>query len=561
MSGKHLRIGVDIGGTFTDVTVMDTRRRIGRVRKVAEHARRSRARHLRCDRGGRRSPARRRVHHSRLDRRDQRDPRTQGRADGARHDRRLSRRLRDRPHQPARLVQPRSSASTCRWFRATCVFEVRGAHALRRLGAGRRSTKRTRARCAGELRGAGRRVGRGAVPALVRQRRRTKQRMVEICCAKRCPARSSPPRTTCRANSANTSARRRSPPTPTSDRASARYLERLERPPRRRRLRRQPADHAVQRRPLRRRRPRACSASRCWNRARPAGVVASKTVGESLGLRQPDLLRHGRHDRQGLRAAGAAPPRSRADYFVGGYNEGLVIRIPVLDIKEVGTGGGSIAWIDEAGGLHVGPRKRRRRARARRATAAAATRRPSPTRTSCSAALAPDASSTAACRSMPRPRNARDRRRTSPRRSDSTLPPAAGGILAIANAAMANAVRAVTTERGLDPRDFALVAYGGAGPLHAVDVARELAIRTRDHPASARALLRLRHADGRPAARVRAHVSRAACTDGGLRGDRGVLRTTLEAEAAAWLRQPACRAKTSCSNTRSTCATSARITR
>src|SRR6202012_1718225 len=43
------------------------------------------------------------------------------------------------------------------------------------------------------------------------------------------------------------------------------------------------------------------------------------------------------------------------DFFVGGYNEGLAIRIPVLDIKEVGTGGGSIAWVDEAGGLHVGP--------------------------------------------------------------------------------------------------------------------------------------------------------------------------------------------------------------
>src|SRR6185503_10892236 len=39
-----------------------------------------------------------------------------------------------------------------------------------------------------------------------------------------------------------------------------------------------------------------------------------------------------------------------------GYNEGLAIRIPVLDIVEVGTGGGSIAWLDEGGGLHVGPR-------------------------------------------------------------------------------------------------------------------------------------------------------------------------------------------------------------
>jgi N-methylhydantoinase A len=53
---------------------------------------------------------------------------------------------------------------------------------------------------------------------------------------------------------------------------------------------------------------------------------------------------------------------------------------------------------------------------------------------------------------------------------------AALGIVAVANASMANAVRAVTVERGLDPRDFALVAYGGAGPLHAVDVARELAV-------------------------------------------------------------------------------------
>jgi N-methylhydantoinase A len=51
-------------------------------------------------------------------------------------------------------------------------------------------------------------------------------------------------------------------------------------------------------------------------------------------------------------------------------------------------------------------------------------------------------------------------------------------MLEVAVAAMANAVRHVTLERGLDPRDFTLVAYGGAGPLHAAAVARELAIRT-----------------------------------------------------------------------------------
>jgi len=53
---------------------------------------------------------------------------------------------------------------------------------------------------------------------------------------------------------------------------------------------------------------------------------------------------------------------------------------------------------------------------------------------------------------------------------------AAAGILEIAVASMANAIRAVTTERGLDPRDFTLVAYGGGGPPHAIAVARDLAI-------------------------------------------------------------------------------------
>jgi N-methylhydantoinase A len=55
---------------------------------------------------------------------------------------------------------------------------------------------------------------------------------------------------------------------------------------------------------------------------------------------------------------------------------------------------------------------------------------------------------------------------------------AASGMLEIATGSMANAVRHVTLEQGLDPRDFTLVAYGGGGPLHAAAVARELAIRT-----------------------------------------------------------------------------------
>jgi N-methylhydantoinase A/acetone carboxylase, beta subunit len=58
-----------------------------------------------------------------------------------------------------------------------------------------------------------------------------------------------------------------------------------------------------------------------------------------------------------------------------------------------------------------------------------------------------------------------------------TLTQAADGILRIASTAMSYAVKGVTTERGLDAGDFALCAYGGAGPLHAVAIAREIGIR------------------------------------------------------------------------------------
>src|SRR5262249_60069254 len=63
---------------------------------------------------------------------------------------------------------------------------------------------------------------------------------------------------------------------------------------------------------------------------------------------------------------------------------------------------------------------------------------------------------------------------------------AADGILRIAATAMSYAVKGVTTERGLDAGDFALVAYGGAGPLHAGQVAREIGIRTAIVPTAPR---------------------------------------------------------------------------
>jgi N-methylhydantoinase A len=167
-------------------------------------------------------------------------------------------------------------------------------------------------------------------------------------------------------------------------------------------------------------------------------------------------------------------PSLSPDYFIGGYNEGLAIRIPVLDIVEVGTGGGSIAWLDEGEGLHVGPRS----AGAEPGPASYGRGGTEPTVTDANVILgrlSPErflggemrldqaAAETALRERLARPLSVSQQR-------------AAEGMLQVATSAMANAVRHVTLERGLDPRDFTLVAYGGGGPLHAASVAKELSI-------------------------------------------------------------------------------------
>jgi N-methylhydantoinase A len=260
------------------------------------------------------------------------------------------------------------------------------------------------------------------------------------------------------------------------------------------------------------------------------GVVASRTVGEALGLDNLICFDMGGTTAKACVLQGGSADLS-ADYFVGGYNDGLVIRIPVIDIKEVGTGGGSVAWLNAAGGIRVGPES----AGAQPGPACYGRGGTRPTVTDAHVALGrllPErflggrmALDVAAAE------RAIDAAIAGPLGLDRTF--AAAGILAIANATMANAVRAVTTERGLDPRDFALVCYGGAGPLHAVDVARELAIRTVVIPQapghfSAYGMLQ---ADLR---REYARTHRARIAVATLPGVRALVRE-LETEAEAWM--------------------------
>src|SRR4029434_6892107 len=148
---------------------------------------------------------------------------------------------------------------------------------------------------------------------------------------------------------------------------------------------------------------------------------------------------------------------------------------------EVGTGGGSIAWLDEGGGLHVGPRS----SGAEPGPASYWRGGTEPTVTDANVILGRLSPERFLGGEMRLERNAAGNAlrvmlcqtlRGQPR--DLTLERAASGMLQVATSAMANAVRHVTLERGLDPRDFTLVAYGGGGPLHAASVGKELSIRT-----------------------------------------------------------------------------------
>ena len=143
---------------------------------------------------------------------------------------------------------------------------------------------------------------------------------------------------------------------------------------------------------------------------------------------------------------------------------GFPIRLPSLDVHTIGAGGGSIARVDAGGALARRAPVRRRRARARRATDAVAPSRRSPTPTSCSAAFPP---------TSPFPGiGVLDRGAAEAACAAAGVDPS--GIVAVVDAAMEAAIRRVTVERGVDPRGLALVAFGGAGPLHACALADAL---------------------------------------------------------------------------------------
>jgi len=204
-----------------------------------------------------------------------------------------------------------------------------------------------------------------------------------------------------------------------------------------------------------------------------AGVIGAKAVCDRLGLRNAIAF-----DMGGTTAkAGVVLNREvlmAGSIMIGGYEEGLPIQIPLIDTQEVGTGGGSIARVEEGGGLRVGPQS----AGAAPGPVCYDLGGSQPTVTDANLVLgrlAPDHFLGGEMKlNLEKATDALRRLVAEP--MEISLTDAANGIIRIAATTMASVVTRVTTERGLDAGDFAMVAYGGAGPLHAAIVARELQI-------------------------------------------------------------------------------------
>jgi N-methylhydantoinase A len=167
--------------------------------------------------------------------------------------------------------------------------------------------------------------------------------------------------------------------------------------------------------------------------------------------------------------------RIMTDYWIerSPLSAGYPIMVPVVDLVEIGNGGGSIAWIDDFNKLHVGPRSAgaspgpaaygRGGTQATTTDANIALGRINP-EFFCGGTIEADLESVErALDSIAKPLHM-------------TRVETARGIVRIANSNMVNALKLVSMNRGYDPRDFALVAFGGGGPMHAVALAVELSI-------------------------------------------------------------------------------------
>ncbi len=205
------------------------------------------------------------------------------------------------------------------------------------------------------------------------------------------------------------------------------------------------------------------------------GIIAGAEVGKALGYRNVVSFDMGGTTAKASLVRDGEPAMAEG-YYVGGYASGHPVMMPVVDVVEVGAGGGSIAWIDEVGALKVGPRS----AGADPGPICYRLGGKQPTITDANVILGRIGAEDFLGGEMSLDRDGATAGMKSlvgaPLKMDAIA--AARAVIAISIAKMSLAVREVSVAKGYDPRDFAMVASGGAGPPHAVTVARELNIPT-----------------------------------------------------------------------------------
>ncbi|NHJ85186.1 MAG: hydantoinase/oxoprolinase family protein [Asgard group archaeon] len=213
-----------------------------------------------------------------------------------------------------------------------------------------------------------------------------------------------------------------------------------------------------------------------------AGVVASRFIADYLDL--PSILSF---DMGGTTAkAGTIVNKTislTSEYEVGGEvhsgritkGSGYPARYPFIDLAEISSGGGSIAWVDEGFALHVGPIS----AGSDPGPACYGRNGENPTITDANMFLGrlnPKGLLNETFTVYPKLSEKSIKEKIADKLGISIVE-ATTGIIKIANINMSRILRIVTVERGLDPRDFILLAFGGAGPLHACALAEELSIK------------------------------------------------------------------------------------
>ena len=214
-----------------------------------------------------------------------------------------------------------------------------------------------------------------------------------------------------------------------------------------------------------------------------AGVIAAQQLAARLDLADVITLDMGGTTAKASIVENGALQHVR-EYEVGaGLNvgnrlnrgAGYILRVPAIDIAEVGAGGGSVVWVDPVGALHVGPRS----AGAVPGPVCYGTGGEEPTLTDANLLLGYLNPTELLGGALPIDRE--EARAVFATRVARPLGldvvAAAFGVHRIAVATMVRVVKAVSSERGRDPRRFTLIAYGGNGPVHAAQVAAELGVR------------------------------------------------------------------------------------